>query len=123
MTQGDVSAAGAGGSLERGAAVGPPNALTRLGAWLRRMARRPFTPAIARRVRAESLTYLEEAALADLYAAVAGADRRGEPGDLVEVGCALGGSALVMAHARSAPPRPLLVYDVFGMPPPPSEGD
>ncbi|HEX8390930.1 MAG TPA: TylF/MycF/NovP-related O-methyltransferase [Longimicrobium sp.] len=77
-------------------------------------------PAVARAVRAEGLTYLDLAALTELHGAVAG--RAHVPGDLVEVGCALGGSALVMALARASN-RPLYVYDVFGMPPPPSEGD
>jgi len=49
-------------------------------------------------------------------------DRAGEPGVLIEVGCALGGSALVMAAAR-ARGRPLWIYDVFGMPPAPTAGD
>jgi len=41
---------------------------------------------------------------------------------LIEAGCALGGSAIVMASAKSTS-RPFYVYDVFGMIPPPSEHD
>jgi predicted O-methyltransferase YrrM len=41
---------------------------------------------------------------------------------LIETGCALGGSAIVLAAAK-APDRPLYVYDVFSMIPPPTEED
>lgn len=95
--------------------------LPRLRAALRRAFPRRVPP-IVRAVRAESLTYLDQAALCDLFAAVARADRAGEPGVLIEVGCALGGSALVMAAARAGR-RPLRIHDVFGMPPGPSAGD
>lgn len=97
---------------------------TLLGRILRRVRRlvRRGRPAVVRRVRTELLTYLDDDALCDLFAAVAEADARGVKGDLVEVGCALGGSALVMAAARAGR-RPLLVYDVFGMPPAPTVGD
>jgi asparagine synthase (glutamine-hydrolysing) len=40
----------------------------------------------------------------------------------VEAGCALGGSTVVLGVAKR-PDRPLRVYDVFGMIPPPSEAD
>ena len=73
-------------------------------------------------VRAEGLTYLNPAALADLHDRVAEAEANGTPGLLVEAGCALGGSAIVMASARSSA-RELRVYDVFGQIPPPSERD
>ncbi|HET7463421.1 MAG TPA: TylF/MycF/NovP-related O-methyltransferase, partial [Longimicrobium sp.] len=106
----------------------PARALPEGDGWLARAAGRARraaaawrAPPIARAVRAENLTSLDLAALCELYRAVA--DRASVPGDLVEVGCALGGSALVMAHARTPPARPLYVYDVFGMPPPPTGGD
>jgi hypothetical protein len=41
---------------------------------------------------------------------------------VIECGCALGGSAILLAAAK-APPRPLFVYDVFGLIPPPSDRD
>jgi Macrocin-O-methyltransferase (TylF) len=41
---------------------------------------------------------------------------------MIEAGCALGGSALVMARAKSRA-RPLYLHDVFGMIPPPTEED
>ncbi len=73
-------------------------------------------------VRRERLTYLERPALEDLWDRVREIERTGRPGMLLEAGCALGGSSLVMAGAKS-PSRPMEVYDVFGMIPPPSEAD
>ncbi len=43
-------------------------------------------------------------------------------GIIIEAGCALGGTALVMASAKRKG-TPLFVYDVFGMIPPPSAMD
>jgi asparagine synthase (glutamine-hydrolysing) len=73
-------------------------------------------------VRRERLTYLELAALVDLAEAAREVERQGRPGILVEAGCALGGSALVLAAAK-APDRRLRVYDVFDTIPPPSGAD
>lgn len=73
-------------------------------------------------VRAEKLTYLNRWNLRDLAALVSDLDRRGVPGLVVEAGTARGGSAIVMAAAKAAE-RPMKVYDVFGMIPPPSERD
>jgi asparagine synthase (glutamine-hydrolysing) len=73
-------------------------------------------------VRAESLTYLDESALGDLFELVAGIETKGSSGILIEAGCALGGSAIVIA-ASKATSRPFYVYDVFGMIPPPSRED
>lgn len=93
---------------------------------IRRAARRLLSgrdlPAIVRSVRADGLTYLDEDALSDLYELVQALEARQTPGTLIEAGCALGGSAIVLAAAKS-PTRPLLIYDVFGMIPPPSEAD
>lgn len=77
---------------------------------------------IAERVVAEGLTYLSPAALDDLHRAVEAIERQRVPGIFVEAGCALGGSALVIAAAKR-PERPFNVYDVFGMIPPPGEKD
>ena len=44
------------------------------------------------------------------------------PGSIVEAGTALGGSAIVLARSK-APARQMLVYDTFGMIPPPSARD
>ncbi len=79
-------------------------------------------PPVIKAVRADSLTYLTENALCDLYEQVALLERRGAGGILIEAGCALGGSAIVIAAAK-APERPLYVYDVFDQIPPPSDRD
>jgi len=73
-------------------------------------------------VRDDALTYLSREALTDLRDRVREAEENDIEGALIEAGCALGGSAIVMAEAK-AQERPLFVYDVFGMIPPPSERD
>lgn len=78
--------------------------------------------AIVDEVRAAGLTYLEEAALLDLAETVRSATTRNVPGILIEAGCGLGGSTLVMAAAKPRQ-RPFNVYDVFGTIPPPQEKD
>ena len=50
------------------------------------------------------------------------AESDGLAGLVIEAGAARGGSAIVMAAAK-APDRPMNVYDVFGMIPPPTEQD
>lgn len=80
------------------------------------------SPPIVRSVRAESLTYLEEAALNDLFERVGEVEQSGRSGILIEAGCAAGGSAIVIAAAKSEA-RPFYVFDVFGMIPPPSDRD
>jgi hypothetical protein len=79
-------------------------------------------PSIIRRVRSAGLTYLDPAALNDLYQAVSALEKHQIGGALIEAGCALGGSAIVMASAK-AEIRPFYIYDVFGMIPPPTEAD
>ena len=74
---------------------------------------------IIRRVQREHLTYLDASALTDLERL---ARDRGVEGVIVEAGCALGGSALVMTAAKRRE-QPLLVFDVFDMIPPPSPRD
>ena len=74
------------------------------------------------RVRRERLTYLDRSALEDLALRVQELEAAGRPGDIVEAGCALGGSAIVLASEKRRE-RTLRVYDVFGMIPPPSERD
>ncbi|MES2354974.1 MAG: TylF/MycF/NovP-related O-methyltransferase [Pseudomonadota bacterium] len=83
---------------------------------------RPTVPEIVRAVRADSLTFLEPEALADLFETIQNYERNDMPGILIEAGCAAGGSSIVMATAKSKKRR-LQVYDVFGMIPPPSEKD
>lgn len=83
-----------------------------------RRGRHPLMTAVHR----ECLSYLEPIALDDLFRAVQDVERHGREGVLIETGCGLGGSAIVMASAK-ARTRPLYVYDVFGMPPPPTKDD
>ncbi|MBW9209526.1 TylF/MycF family methyltransferase [Mumia sp. zg.B21] len=73
-------------------------------------------------VRREGLTYLTPTYLRTLALAVLEAERSGLEGAVVEAGTARGGSAIVMAAAK-APARPMHVYDVFGMIPPPTDAD
>jgi Macrocin-O-methyltransferase (TylF) len=88
-----------------------------------RLARKnPLVAACIERVKTKKLSYLKEDALWDLAEAVRDLERSGIEGTLVEAGCALGGSALVIAAAKSAD-RPFLVFDTFGLIPPPSEPD
>jgi asparagine synthase (glutamine-hydrolysing) len=77
---------------------------------------------LASRIRQEKLTFLGMGALLDLRRRVLEADRRGVPGDLVEAGCALGGSAILMALSK-LPDRELYLHDVFGTIPPPTDQD
>jgi asparagine synthase (glutamine-hydrolysing) len=74
------------------------------------------------RAREEHLTFLKADSLRTLASVVRELEQDGVPGVLVEAGTARGGSAIVIAAAKSAN-RPLKVYDVFGMIPPPSEHD
>lgn len=77
---------------------------------------------VIEQVRAEHLTFLARGNLRDLAVLVRDLDRRQVPGLIVEAGTARGGSAITMAAAKAAS-RPMKVYDVFGMIPPPSEHD
>ena len=77
---------------------------------------------VMRRVKSDRLTYLSDVKLASLMQLCRKAEEIGGPGIILEAGCALGGSAIAMCAAKS-PTRPLLVYDVFGMIPPPGDKD
>lgn len=79
-------------------------------------------PEIVRAVTAEGLSYLGRVALQELLAQVQRIEAEGIPGGVLEAGCARGGSAIVIASAKSRA-RPFTIYDVFGMIPPPSEKD
>lgn len=82
----------------------------------------PRTAQVIRRVLREGWTYLDEAALYALAQQVVGLEGAQQPGILIEAGCALGGSALVIAQAK-AQRRPFYIYDAFGLIPPPSAHD
>ena len=74
------------------------------------------------KIRAGHLTYLDLAALIDLHKAVAEIEHLQIPGIIIEAGCALGGSALVITSAKHLS-RKLIIYDTFQMIPPPSDMD
>lgn len=100
-------------------------ALTKAGliARLRRPERqRPDVDAVIAGVRAQRLTFLGADALSELAARMREVETARVPGAVVEAGCALGGSAIVIAAAKQSA-RPMQVHDVFGMIPPPSSRD
>ncbi len=68
------------------------------------------------------LTLLSIGPLTSLAQALIDVQMAGVPGLIIEAGTARGGSAIVLATAKS-PDRRLMVYDVFGMIPPPSDKD
>lgn len=78
--------------------------------------------ALIRRVRGQRLTYLSVAKLGSLLTTSRRLEAEQVPGVFIEAGCALGGSTIVLAKSKQ-PQRPLQVYDVFGMIPPPTEAD
>src|SRR6476620_8809307 len=73
-------------------------------------------------VRKEHLTYLKPDNLRELAGSVLDLEKQGLDGAVIEAGTARGGSAIVMAAAKT-PERPMQVYDVFGMIPPPTDED
>lgn len=77
---------------------------------------------IIKRVLKDRLTYLEPAALIDLHNSVDEVGKEKKDGIIIEAGCALGGSALVITSSKKQI-RPFYVYDIFEMIPPPSEQD
>lgn len=82
-----------------------------------------YWPEIVRSVKNDELTYLDGDALTDIHRRVRQIEGQfGDEGILIEAGCALGGSAIVIADAKESA-RPFYVYDVFGMIPPPSDMD
>jgi asparagine synthase (glutamine-hydrolysing) len=74
------------------------------------------------KVKSRSLTYLDKGALIDLARVVLETESRDVTGDIIEAGCALGGSSIIFAACKHKN-RKLLVYDAFGMIPPPSDKD
>lgn len=75
-----------------------------------------------RAVREQRLSYLRPEHLRNLAACVRHLEADGVPGVVIEAGTAQGGSAIVMAAAKS-PDRPMKVYDVFDTIPAPSDKD
>lgn len=74
------------------------------------------------RIRASRLTYLSDEKLASLTNTCSAIEEARLPGLFIEAGCALGGSAILIATVKNSG-RPFLVYDVFGMIPPPTRED
>ena len=73
-------------------------------------------------VNRKRLTYSRPAHLSCLAGLVSKIEEASEPGEIIETGCALGGSAILMSAVKS-PGRAMRVFDVFGMIPPPSDED
>lgn len=74
------------------------------------------------RIRSRKLTYLSDKKLAAIISVCNTIEDANLPGLYVEAGCALGGSAILIASLKSTK-RPLFIYDVFGMIPPPTKED
>ena len=74
------------------------------------------------RIRAKNLTYLTDSKLESIVDTCRTIEQANVPGSFMEAGCALGGSTILIASLKSAK-RPLFVYDVFGMIPPPTKED
>lgn len=73
-------------------------------------------------VRDQKLSYLGWAALYDLHSAIKQIRKDRVQGCFIEAGCALGGSALVIATSKASE-RDFLIYDTFEMIPPPNQED
>jgi asparagine synthase (glutamine-hydrolysing) len=68
------------------------------------------------------LTYLSDSKLCSLVQTIHAVEQLGIPGLIIEAGCALGGSAILLTKLKKAE-RLLRVYDVFGMIPAPTKED
>lgn len=84
-------------------------------------AQRSLSP-IAKDVRARRLTYLTPRRLLALQTCAEHAHADGVPGDFLECGVALGGSAILLA-SMAGEGRAFHGYDVFGLIPPPGPND
>jgi O-methyltransferase len=76
-------------------------------------------PSLAKRVKADNLTYLADQKLLSLHREMARIRRNNVPGDFLEFGVALGGSAILLAE-ECTNGRSFHGFDVFGMIPPPT---
>lgn len=74
------------------------------------------------RIRSSRLTYLPDERLASIGETCRSIEEANLPGIFIEAGCALGGSAILIATIKNAK-RPFFVYDVFGLIPPPTKED
>lgn len=78
--------------------------------------------ALITRIRAANLTYLSAKRLESLLTTCRAIEAARLPGSFIEVGCALGGSAILIATAKKRE-RPFFMYDVFDTMPPPTQQD
>ncbi len=73
-------------------------------------------------IRKKRLTYLSIDKLACIAAICREIENQNLPGIMIEAGCALGGASILISKIKDEA-RPLFVYDVFGMIPPPTSED
>jgi predicted O-methyltransferase YrrM len=78
--------------------------------------------AVIKRLDRDKLSYHGAKSLRDLAKFAIKIEKRKISGAIIEAGCGLGGSAITLAAVKSKD-RPLFVYDVFALHPPPSEKD
>ena len=86
-------------------------------AWQRLLLPKKVRHTIAE-VRKRRLTHLSELRLLKLARLCCEQEKTNTPGVIIEAGCALGGSSIVICSAKK-PDRQFFVYDVFGMISPP----
>jgi SAM-dependent methyltransferase len=88
-------------------------------------ARARMSPAerqVVDQIKARRLTYLSDSRLESIISTVREIVAQGIPGDLLEAGCALGGSTILIARLKEEA-RKLRVYDVFDTIPAPTNDD
>lgn len=73
-------------------------------------------------IRTRHLSYLSVNRLASIAQTCRNIESRSLPGIMLEAGCALGGSSILIASIKKNT-RSLYIYDVFGMIPPPTRKD
>jgi hypothetical protein len=78
--------------------------------------------ALIKKIKARNLTYLSNAKLVSIVTACRRIEKTDMPGIIVEAGCALGGSSILIATLKDST-RLFQVYDVFEMIPPPTDDD
>lgn len=74
------------------------------------------------RIRSRNLSYLKDDRMRCLVESCRRIEAEGTAGIFIEAGCALGGSTILISSIKKSE-RPLRVYDVFGMIPPPTRDD
>ena len=82
----------------------------------------PHHRKLLQRIRKNKLTYLSITKLVNILNTCSSLEKLNTEGVYIEAGCALGGSAILIAHLKNKN-RPFFIYDVFGMIPPPTAND